>query len=241
MKNNPRVSIITVCYNCKDELEKTIKSVLNQTCKDFEYIIIDGGSEDGTVDVIKKYRSGIDYWVSEKDSGVYNAMNKGSKVAHGEYLYFLNAGDIFHNEETLKMIEEELNKSDMLYGNVKVLNGHARKGKKLSKTNLRLGAKVSQQAVFISRDVFDSINGLNEKYKIAADFDLLCKVFEYTNNIRYINRTICDYEGGGISSNLKKSYDDTAKVIKDRYGILYFTVYKVITSAKLFISLFIGK
>ena len=97
-----KYSIITINYNNRDGLENTIKSVINQTCQDFEYIVIDGGSTDGSVDVINKYADKIDYWISEPDKGIYNAMNKGILRAHGEYLNFMNSGDYFYDNEVLE-------------------------------------------------------------------------------------------------------------------------------------------
>lgn len=99
-----KYSIITINFNNRDGLRKTIESVVNQIYKDFEYIIIDGGSTDGSVEVIKEYADKIDYWVSEPDKGIYNAMNKGILQAHGEYLNFMNSGDCFYSENTLNEV-----------------------------------------------------------------------------------------------------------------------------------------
>ena len=111
-----KYSIITINYNNKDGLEKTILSVINQTCQDFEYIIIDGGSTDGSVDVIKKYADRIDYWVSEPDKGIYNAMNKGIIKAKGEYLNFMNSGDCFYDNEVLSNVYQNGMCSEMIVG-----------------------------------------------------------------------------------------------------------------------------
>ena len=96
-----KFSIITINYNNKDGLEMTINSVLGQSFQGFEYIIIDGGSTDGSIDIIKKYESRIDYWVSEPDNGVYNAMNKGIRKATGDYINFMNSGDAYHSSSAL--------------------------------------------------------------------------------------------------------------------------------------------
>ena len=100
--DKPLISIITVVFNGEKYLEETIQSVINQTYSNVEYIIIDGGSTDGTLDIIKKYEKKIDYWVSEKDKGIYDAMNKGIDVASGEWINFMNASDIFYNSDVLK-------------------------------------------------------------------------------------------------------------------------------------------
>ena len=103
----PLITIITVTYNCRNLLERTIKSVLNLSYDNIEFIIVDGGSTDGTLNIIKKYNKFIDFWISRKDSGIYNAMNKGSKYAGGEGLFFLNAGDKLKNREFIRLIKLE--------------------------------------------------------------------------------------------------------------------------------------
>ena len=123
MKSNPRFSIITVSYNAKEDLEKSIKSVSNQTFKNYEYLVIDGNSTDGTKELLRKYDKEINYWVSEKDNGIYNAMNKGARVAKGDYLYFLNAGDTFSDKNSLEGVSREIdNNQDLIYGRIRVVN-----------------------------------------------------------------------------------------------------------------------
>ena len=102
MKNNPlQISIVTVVFNGEAFLEKSIQSVINQTYKNIEYIVIDGGSTDGTIDIIKKYQDKIAVWISEKDDGIYEAMNKGIALAHGKWINFMNAGDVLFNDNVL--------------------------------------------------------------------------------------------------------------------------------------------
>ena len=118
----PKISVVTVSYNAVTTIEETILSVVNQTYKNIEYIIIDGGSTDGTVDIIKKYADRIDYWVSEPDKGIYDAMNKGIVKSTGEWIHFLNAGDVYLNthilEDCIRCFNEKKVKADVLYGDV---------------------------------------------------------------------------------------------------------------------------
>ena len=120
LKGKPLITIITVTFNCKKLLEQTIKSVLNLSYDNIEFIIVDGGSSDGTLNTIKKYNNLIDFWISQKDSGIYNAMNKGSKLATGDALFFLNAGDQLINNEFISLIKlfeenENLNDKNFVY------------------------------------------------------------------------------------------------------------------------------
>lgn len=244
-KASPKFSIITVCYNCAEDLEKTINSVKEQTFNNFEYIVIDGGSKDGSVDIIKKNSKYIDYWVSEPDKGIYNAMNKGAAVAKGEYLYFLNAGDVFTDVNVLMYIEDNIKDEDLIYGKIRVVSKTEDdsnvRSRTLNRWNIRLGTKVSQQAVFVRKRVFEQIGGLNEKYSIASDFDLLCSIIDSGFLYRKVDRVICNYDNTGISSNLKLSYNDTGKVIRDRYGVLNHVIYKIYTGVKLLLAIAINR
>jgi len=118
------ISIVTVVYNGEKYLEETIQNVINQTYDNVEYIIIDGGSTDGTLDIIKKYEDRVDYWASEKDSGIYDAMNKGISLFSGDYLFFLGADDFIKNTNILYEVNKELNINyNLVYGNIKYTNG----------------------------------------------------------------------------------------------------------------------
>lgn len=115
--DNPKITVVTVCFNAAKTLEKTIQSVINQTYNNIEYIIIDGASTDGTLDIIKKYKYRISYWKSEPDKGIYDAMNKGIKAATGEWINFMNAGDMFADKNVLKNIfERDLYEYGVIFG-----------------------------------------------------------------------------------------------------------------------------
>ena len=112
-----KVSVVTICYNAKTVIERTIQSVLNQTYSDIEYILIDGGSTDGTVEIIKQYSHRISSWVSEPDHGIYDAMNKGVMRATGEWIHFLNAGDVYHDHDVLENFVPKISATtDIAYG-----------------------------------------------------------------------------------------------------------------------------
>ena len=111
-----KFSVITINYNNKEGLLRTIKSVINQTYQDFEYIVIDGGSTDGSVDILKRYDRNITYWVSEKDNGIYNGMNKGIAIAKGDYLNFMNSGDTFYDENVLQHLADKQFSQDLIVG-----------------------------------------------------------------------------------------------------------------------------
>jgi glycosyltransferase involved in cell wall biosynthesis len=128
MQQNMKLSIITINWNNAEGLRKTMKSVLTQSCKEFEYIVVDGGSTDGGVDIIKQYEDSPNLrWLSEKDNGIYNAMNKGIKMAHGEYLHFLNSGDCLIDQDVVRKMLAEVernNHPDIMIGSLYRLEGN---------------------------------------------------------------------------------------------------------------------
>lgn len=165
----PLVSVITVVYNAKEELEATIKSVLGQTYEKIEYIIIDGGSNDGSAEVIKKYEDKIAYWVSEKDRGIYDAMNKGIEAAHGEWLNFMNAGDNFASNDVLSKVfalDITVNHS-LVYSDAMLHSGRIKKPHALAWLNY--GMFAVHQGMFFRRSglLYDLC------YKIAGDYQLV--------------------------------------------------------------------
>lgn len=198
-----RYSIITINYNNKEGLRKTIESVINQTFKDFEYIIIDGGSTDGSLEVINRYAEKITYWVSEPDKGVYNAMNKGITRAKGEYLNFMNSGDTFHSPSVLKDITEMQLKEDIITGSFydkekKIV--HIIKPQSVTLLTM-LKETFNHQATFFSNILFVN-NQYDESYKIQSDAKFNLQSIIINNcSIRIINYIIADYDFNGISSN----------------------------------------
>lgn len=196
-----RFSVITINYNDKIGLERTINSVINQTNDDYEYIIIDGESTDGSVDVIKRYANHITYWVSEKDKGVYNAMNKGVTQAHGDYLIFMNSGDRFHSPDVLDSFKEY--KEDIICG--KVLKGNAPKPSGPRKSTITLvdliRGSLPHQAMFIKRELLIA-HPYDENYKIMSDWKFCLETIIYGNcTFRACDTIVADYDTSGISTN----------------------------------------
>lgn len=168
-----KLSIITINYNDASGLKATIESVLSQSFRDFEYIVIDGGSNDGSNEVLETYRDRIDFAVSEKDNGIYNAMNKGARHASGEYLLFLNSGDTLYSPETLMNVNMETFRDDIVCG--RVLNYSDKDSYlKIPPENVSLytfvGGSLPHPSSFIKRTVFERIGGYHENYRIISDW-----------------------------------------------------------------------
>lgn len=222
--NNPKISIITVVYNSKKGLEKTIKSVINQIYKNIEYIIIDGGSTDGTIDIIKKYQDKIDYWISEPDQGIYDAMNKGAKQASGEYLYFLNSGDYLFDENIIKKIARCINQnnSDLIVGGIiRLHNGFEGFSAPEEMRRLKFGRTLPHQGSFVKSSVFRKLNGFNINYKVAGDFDFFCRFYKKEFSYKSIKESVAYMPSGGISSNKKIALPECYKVIGNHFGYSY--------------------
>ncbi|GAB6182725.1 glycosyltransferase family 2 protein [Thermodesulfovibrio hydrogeniphilus] len=213
-KDKPLISVITVVLNGEKYLEETIQSVLNQTYDNVEYIIIDGGSTDGTLDIIKKYEDYIDYWVSEKDKGIYDAMNKGIDVASGEWINFMNAGDGFYERDVIaKIFEREYKDVGIICGdfiavhdNQKVL----RKPKPLYKFYRYMC--LSHQSAFININLMKKLR-YNQDYRLAADYEFFLRAFYKEKVIfNYVSLIVNYIEGNvGFSSNLFLSYYEDFK------------------------------
>lgn len=196
-----RYSIITINYNNKEGLIHTIKSVLNQSFKGIEYLVIDGGSTDGSVDVIKHYSDNISYWISEKDNGVYHAMNKGVSQAHGDYLIFMNSGDCFHTPDVLSSVR--VYKEDIICG--KVIKGESTWPSGHNKPTISLidlmRGSLPHQATFIKRELLVN-HPYDENYRILSDWKFCIEAIVFDNcSFRNIGTIIADYDTSGISTN----------------------------------------
>jgi glycosyltransferase involved in cell wall biosynthesis len=221
---DPRFSIITINFNDKLGLQKTIESVISQTFADIEFIVIDGDSSDGSKLVIDQYSNQITKWVSEKDNGIYHAMNKGIKIATGDYLLFLNSGDIFIDQKVLTAAANNIDgNADLYYGDI-----YFNQKDKITKVNFPskltfdffFDNNLSHQATFIKRVLFDTIFMYNEAFKVASDWEFniyaVCKA-----NVSYshLNQYITIYDGAGISSdeNNRKTISEERNITINKY------------------------
>lgn len=211
-----KLSIITVCLNSEKSIERTIKSVINQKTQDVEYIVVDGKSIDNTVNIIQKYEKYIDYFVSEKDSGIYDAMNKGIKKATGDVVAFLNSDDYYEENILGKIIEKfTTTELDVVYGKIRVVydNGYTRTIKPLSEHNLCIFMCMCHQAVFAKRELFLQYGLFRLDYKIAADYDALLKWYYFGAKFMYIDEIIATYGLEGISNvEEEKSYEEMYRI-----------------------------
>lgn len=232
--NNPIVTIITVSYNAVLTIENTILSVVNQTYSNIEYIIIDGGSTDGTIDIIKKYEDRISYWISESDRGIYDAMNKGIKMAHGDWVNFMNCGDAFYSKMIIETVVGYIkkNKCDVVYGDVMLnINGRMKLKKSSELKSIECFLPFCHQSSFVKTSLLRK-NMFDLSYKIAADYALFYELYSCMKCIFiYIEEVISIYEAtSGISSiNRRKAYKEICsinKCNKSSFGkIKFYVVY----------------
>ena len=201
---NMKLSIITVNLNNRDGLQKTIDSVISQTFKDFEWIVIDGGSTDGSRELIELYSEHFAYWVSEPDKGIYNAMNKGIRVAKGEYLQFLNSGDCLLENGTLEKVFAEQHNEKIIYGDA-VFTSPQGDTYSVFPDTIRpyffFDENLCHQATFSCRKLLqESI--FDEEYKVCSDLDFFIKTIVINNcSYKHLNITVCNFDNTGVSSN----------------------------------------
>lgn len=194
-------SVVTVTYNAADLLKKTLESVLGQTSNDFEYVIIDGGSEDGTADLIQQHAPRLGYWSSEKDTGIYNAMNKAIRQCKGEWVIFMNAGDIFSDNDVLVRVSEYCNdNADLVYGDRHRVDfaGSRRYEKAGELKDAYLREVVFHQSLFTRTSLLKERN-YDESYKLAADYEFMLYALRNDKKFQYVDFSISDFLEGGAS------------------------------------------
>lgn len=202
-----KLSIITINYNNRDGLKQTIKSVVSQSFRDFEWLLIDGGSSDGSKEILENYKENFTYWCSERDKGVYDAMNKGILRAKGEYCLFLNSGDWLLHENVLRDVFLEEHRSDILVGWIERTKHGKRildKGFNTDKITIRhlLRNSLPHQATFIKRNLFEKYGLYDDTLKIVSDWKFFVKcIILHDATIENLHLPITYYEGGGLSDH----------------------------------------
>ncbi len=213
------ISIITVVYNGEKVLERTIESIRNQTFRDLEYIIIDGNSKDGTKAIIEKYKADISQWISEPDKGLYDAMNKGLRLAKGKYVLFLNAGDQFQEKTTLEQVFRSSVIADIYYGETMMVNDanediglrRLKAPEILNRESLINGMLVCHQSFIMRREIAPEYN---LRYKIAADYEWMLQCLKRSKTNVNTHQIIARFLDGGMN----KSNIQTA--LKERFGVM---------------------
>ena len=217
-----KLSIVTINLNNRQGLEKTIASVINQKKIDFEYIIIDGGSKDGSIHVIEQFKNNISKWISENDSGIFKALNKGIKLAIGEYILFLHSGDVLLNNNILFEIFNEKHTEDILYGDIKYYNP---KTERYMVTSLPetldlyffYKQNLWHQASFIKKELFEKIGLYNEENKYVSDWQFFFEaIIDYQVIYKNLQKCITNYDMyNGISIHHRSESDnEKQKILK---------------------------
>ena len=222
----PVLSVITIVYNNARDIERTLLSALNQTYNAIEYIVIDGASNDGTLEIIKRYESRIAKLISEKDKGIYDAMNKGLALATGDYVIFMNSGDEFYAADTVTKVFATAPDADIYYGETEMVNDEReslgqRRHKAPAKFNWRsfkYGMSVSHQAIYIKRSL---VEPYDPKYQLSADIDWIIRAAKRAKKIVKVDGYVAKYLVGGMSkAKHKQSLLERFDIMKRHYGLV---------------------
>lgn len=226
-----KITIVTICYNAEKSIGETMDSVVSQTYKDIEYIIVDGASQDKTLLYIQKYQQKYPFMkiVSEPDSGIYAAMNKGIQMATGEYILFLNSGDRFYNETVLEKASRQL-RANIVYGDVvrefetEAIHESYR-GKWYIFWLLLQGRMMSHQCIFTKTEVMKRY-GFDETYRICADYDFVVRAMKHKESFQHINMVVSIVENVmGVSSNqenLDKMREEDDRSLREHFPLEYY-------------------
>lgn len=222
------ISIITVCYNSAETLEKTIQSIISQSYKNIEYIVVDGFSTDHTLNIIKKYENKLAIkWISEKDNGLYDAMNKGVQMATGDYVGILNSDDTFHSHNTVEQVVAFLAENEGIDAIIGDVVQHRKDGKVIRRyssknwvpDHLKVGFMPPHPSLFIKRSLFEKYGLYQLGYRIAADYELIIRYF-LKNKIsyKYSGLTTTSMLVGGASSSGLASYKIITREVRRAFA-----------------------
>ena len=221
---NPKLSVITIVFNNVRDIERTMLSVINQTYSNIEYIIVDGLSTDGTLNVIKQYRDRIHTLISERDNGIYDAMNKGLAAATGDYVLFMNSGDEIYSANTVSAVFATATDADIYYGETEMINnaGHSlgqrrhKAPRQFTWKSFKYGMSISHQAIYIKRSLAQPYN---LKYQLSADIDWILQAAKKAKMIVKVHQYVAKYLVGGMSkAKHKQSLLERFAIMREHYG-----------------------
>ena len=222
----PKLSVVTIVYNNVKDIERTMLSVLNQTYPHIEYLIIDGDSNDGTKDIVYKYKNRLSQFISEKDKGIYDAMNKGLALATGDYVLFMNSGDEIYSPETVKEIFDSAPGADIYYGETEMYDEDWKSlGQRRHQApetfdwhSFKHGMSISHQAIYVKRSLAVPYD---LRYKYSADIDWIIKVAKNASSIVNTNIYVAKYLVGGVSKQKHlASLKERFRIFSKYYGLI---------------------
>lgn len=223
---NPKLSVITIVYNNVRDIERTILSVLNQTYSNIEYIIVDGLSTDGTFQMIKQYQDRVSKIISEKDRGIYDAMNKGLALATGDYVIFMNSGDEFYDAGTVTAVFAAADDADIYYGETEMIAGSGeslgqrrhKAPKQFTWRGFEYGMSISHQAIYVRRALAEPYD---RQYQLSADIEWIIRAAKKAKKIINVNRYVAKYLVGGMSKKKhRQSLQERFDIMKRYYGLM---------------------
>lgn len=235
----PKLSVITIVFNNVSGIERTMLSVLGQTCPSIEYIIIDGGSTDGTLEIVEKYKARVHKLVSEKDKGIYDAMNKGLVLAEGDYILFMNSGDEVYAPDTVEKVFASEPDADIYYGETEMYDENWQSlGRRRHKTpenftwrDFRYGMSISHQAIYIRKSLTEPYD---LDYKLSADIDWILKAAKKARRIVNTKMYVAKYLVGGMSKKRhRQSLVERFHIFSKHYGLIPNLFNHAVIAAKL--------
>jgi len=243
MTKTPKISIVTIVYNDVKHLETTIQSVVGQDYFNIEYIIIDGGSTDGSVDLIRKYSQKIQHWISEPDKGIYDAMNKGLKAANGDYILFLNSGDKLYHAQLFNQLFSDFGDDwpDVIYGETMIVAEDGseiglrrlKAPETLTWKSLKNGMLVCHQSFIASTNI---VPAYNLKYRLSADYEWMLKTLKAAKSTQNCQQIIAGFLDGGTSKkNIQASLKERFNIMVQHYGFFQTLVKHLEIGAKFWV------
>ena len=226
MSSNPKLSVITIVYNNATAIERTMQSVLNQSYKNIEYLVIDGASSDGTIEIIERYRDQLALFISEQDQGIYDAMNKGLAMATGDYVLFMNSGDEIYSPDTVAEVFASAPSGDIYYGETEMFDENWKSlGQRRHRApehfdwhSFKFGMNVSHQAIYIKKSLTSPVD---LRYKYSADIDWIIKAAKKSSNIVNTHLYVAKYLVGGMSKKKHlESLKERFKILSHYYGFI---------------------